>query len=72
MLYDRLFAHFVHRSHRSTTVAVACSAMTVVTIERRLQCSSGLVLCSVTFGVSYWCFLGHLFKLYRSHIASVA
>ena len=52
MLYDLLIAPFVHRSHRSTTVAVACSVVAAVTIELRLHCSSGLALCSVVFGVS--------------------
>ena len=53
VLCTLMLDQIVHRSHRSVTIVVACSAVTAVSIERCLQCSSSLVLYSVAFGVSY-------------------
>ena len=52
MLYGRLIAPFVHRSHRSTTVAVARTVVAAVSVDPRHRCFSGLALCSIMFGVS--------------------
>ena len=52
MLYDRLIAPFVHCSHRSTTAAVARTAVAAVTVDQHLRYSSDLALCSIMFGVS--------------------
>ena len=53
MLYDRLISHFVHHSHRKIAVTVACAVGITVNIDQRIRSFSNLVLCSITFGVSY-------------------
>ena len=53
VLCTLMLDQIVHRSHQSVTVTVVCSAVTAVSVKRCLQCSSRLVLYSVTFGVSY-------------------
>ena len=41
-------------------------------VEPPCCCSFGSVFDSNAFGVSYWCFLDPLFKLYWFHVAGVA
>ena len=53
MLYDRLIARFVHHSYRKIAITVACAAGITVNVDQRIRSISDLVLCSITFGVSY-------------------
>ena len=53
MLYDRLIARFVHHGHRKITITVACAARITVNVDQRIRSFSDLVLCSITFGLSY-------------------
>ena len=53
MLDDRLIACFVHHSHQKITVTVASAAGITVNVDQSIRSFSDLVLCSITFGVSY-------------------
>ena len=53
MLYDWLIAHFVHHSHQKIAITIACAAGITVNVDRRIRSFYDLVLCSITFGVSY-------------------
>jgi len=72
VLNTLLIARFDHLSRRSATTDDRCSAVGAVHVELLLRGSSGLALCSVAFGVSYWCFPCHLLNLYRSPVIGVA
>ena len=66
-----LIARFDHRSRRSAATDDRSPAVGVVHIELLLRGSSGLALCSVAFGVSFWCFPCRLLNLYRSPVTGV-
>ena len=72
MLIALFLDHFIHHSRRSTAIDDRCSAVVAVHADPPSCCSSGLTIDSNAFGVSSWCFLGHLFKLYRFHVTGVA
>ena len=59
-----LLAHFDHCSRRFSITDDLCSVVITVVVVTPLRCFSDLVPCFNAFGVSYWCFLDPLFKLY--------
>ena len=71
MLYDWLIAPFVHHSHWSTIVAVACSTVTAVTVDPPLLRSSDSSIAFNVIGVSSWFFLSGLFHRYQAPIVGV-
>ena len=72
MLYDRLIAPFIHRSHRNIVTDVVRAAVLAVTVDPPLRCSSGSSIAFNVFGVSYRFFPSCLFHRYRSPITGVA
>ena len=71
VLYALLLGHFIHHSHRSTTVAVARAAVLAVTVDPPLRCSSDSSITFNVIGVSSWFFPSGLFRHYRAPIAGV-
>ena len=56
MLYDRLIAPFIHRSHRNAVTDVVRAVVLAVTVDPPLCRSSGSSIAFNVFGVSSWFF----------------
>ena len=53
VLNPLLLGHFARCSRWSAVTDDLCSTVITVDVVTRHRCFSGLVLCSITFGVSY-------------------
>ena len=72
VLNPLLLARFDYCSRRFSLTDDLCSAVITVVVVMPLRCFSDLAPSFNAFGVSYWCFLDPLFKLYWFHVTGVA